>query len=222
MKAFKSIIDFQAHFNNDEKCRQELEQERWGDTPYCPFCASINVCRFSTGKLFKCREKECRQKFTVTVGTIYESSKIPLTKWFLAQYLLTIHSKGISSLQLANFLGITQKSAWYLTHRIRESFKVLAPEQLENIVEFDETYIGGSLSNKHKSKRTAKGGTTHKEMVFGALQRGGKLITKVIPQTEIYQIGETIEQILAPDSTMVTDEHPRIQENRIKIQPQAY
>lgn len=207
MKAFKSIIDFQAHFNNDEKCRQELEQERWGDTPYCPFCASINVCRFSTGKLFKCREKECRQKFTVTVGTIYESSKIPLTKWFLAQYLLTIHSKGISSLQLANFLGITQKSAWYLTHRIRESFKVLAPEQLENIVEFDETYIGGSLSNKHKSKRTAKGGTTHKEMVFGALQRGGKLITKVIPQTEIYQIGETIEQILAPDSTMVTDEH---------------
>ncbi len=208
MKPFKSILDFQAHFNTDEKCRQELENERWGDTPYCPFCASINVCRFSTGKMFKCREKECRQKFTVTVGTIYESSKIPLTKWFVAQYLLTIHSKGISSLQLSHFLGITQKSAWYLTHRIRQTFKDVSADQLCNIVEFDETYVGGSLANKHKSKRIKKGGgTSHKTMVFGGLERQGKLITKVIPQTEMYQIGETIKQILSPDATMVTDEH---------------
>src|ERR1700749_4520222 len=121
MKTFKSLLEFQKHFSTDEKCRLFLEDQRWNGTPACAHCGSTNVMRFSTNnRIFKCREKECRKKFSVTVGTIYENSKLPLTKWFLATYILAIHSKGISSLQLAGWLGITQKSAWHLNHRIRK------------------------------------------------------------------------------------------------------
>jgi ribosomal protein L37AE/L43A len=82
MKTFKSILEFQKEFSSEEKCREYLEQQRWNGTPACPFCGSLNVHRFPNGKIFKCREKQCRNKFSVTVGTIYENTKIPLSKWF--------------------------------------------------------------------------------------------------------------------------------------------
>jgi len=207
MKTFKSILDFQKEFSSEEKCREYLEQQRWNGTPACPFCGSLNVHRFPNGKIFKCREKQCRSKFSVTVGTIYENSKLPLTKWFLATYILSVHSKGISSLQLASWLGCTQKTAWHLNHRIREMLTDKAPELLEGIVEVDETYVGGSLKNIHAKKKEALKGLDNKTMVFGAIQRGGKVRTKVIPQTNIENVSNAIEGFVAVDSTMVTDEH---------------
>ena len=207
MKIFKSLLEFQKAFNTDEKCRKYLEEQRWGKTPACPFCGSVNVCRFSNGRIFKCREKVCRHKFSVTVGTIYENTKVPLTKWFLATYILSVHSKGISSLQLANWLGVTQKTAWHLNHRIREMLTDKAPDLLEGIVEVDETYVGGSLSNKHVSKRIGKKGLDNKTMVLGAIERKGRIKTKVIPQTNTENISKAIEGFVIPGSTMVTDEH---------------
>ncbi|UEG49732.1 IS1595 family transposase [Ferruginibacter lapsinanis] len=207
MKTFKNILDFQKEFSNEEKCRKYLEEQRWNGTPACPFCGSINVHRFPNSKIFKCREKQCRQKFSVTVGTIYENTKIPLAKWFLATYILSVHSKGISSLQLASWLGVTQKTAWHLNHRIREMLTDNAPELLEGIVECDETYVGGKEANKHKSKRKVKAGVGGKTMVFGAVQRDGKVRTRVIPQTNLENVTNAIEDFVAKDSTMVTDEH---------------
>lgn len=209
MKTFKSILEFQKEFSTEEKCREYLEQQRWNGTPACPFCGSLNVCRFTNGKIFKCREKECRSKFSVTVGTIYENTKVPLTKWFLATYILAVHSKGISSLQLASWLGVTQKTAWHLNHRIRVMLTENAPELLEGIVEVDESYIGGSLKNIHKKKKEAlkEAGIDNKTMVFGAVQRNGKVRTKVIPQTNIENISGAIQEFVKTDSFMVSDEH---------------
>ena len=216
MKAFKSIIEFTQYFNTNEKCRKFLEEQRWGDEPACPHCGSINVKRFETDhKTFKCRERECRKKFTVTVGTIYENTKIPLTKWFLATYILSVHSKGISSLQLATWLNIQQKSAWFLNHRIREMLTDKAPELLNDIVEVDETYVGGKVSNKHVSKRKALKGLDNKTMVLGAVQRQGKVKTKVIPQTNIENIQKVISEFVEPNSTMLTDESHAY--NKVKL-----
>jgi ribosomal protein L37AE/L43A len=207
MKTFKSILEFQKEFSTEEKCREYLEQQRWNGTPACPFCGSLNVCRFANGKIFKCREKQCRNKFSVTVGSIYENTKIPITKWFLATYILAVHSKGISSLQLATWLRVTQKTAWHLNHRIGLMLTDNAPELLEDIVEVDETWIGGSFKNIHAKKKEGKKGLENKTMVFGAVQRGGKVRTKVIPETNIENVEKAIEEFVAPDCTMVSDEH---------------
>lgn len=207
MKTFKSILAFQKHFSSEETCREYLELQRWNGVPVCPHCATTNNTRLKGGKRFQCNEKQCRGKFSVTVGTVFENTKIPLTKWFLAMYIIANHSKGISSTQLSNWLDVTQTTAWFLNHRIREMLGDKSGNLLSGTVEIDETYVGGKEANKHKSKRVAKGGTGGKTMVIGAVQRGGVVKTKVMPSTTVPEIekfiGETVEQ----NSNMVTDEH---------------
>lgn len=207
MKAFNSILQFQTHFNTDEKCRAFLEQQRWGDSPCCVECGTVNVTRLKDGKRFQCNEKGCRKQYSVLVGTIYENTKISLTKWFLAMYILSNHSKGISSLQLASWLGVTQKTAWFINHRIREMLAQNAPEILSGMVEIDETYVGGKVSNKHVSKRKALKQLDNKTMVVGAVEREGKVKTRVIPVTNIENIQQAIKDFVEEGSFMVTDEH---------------
>ncbi len=209
MKTFVSILHFQKEFNTDAKCRRYLEQQRWGDTPACPHCGSTNVCRFETDKrVFKCREKVCRKKFSVLVGTVYQDTKIPLTKWFLAIYLLSIHSKGISSLQLANMLDVTQKTAWHLNMRIREMLTEKAPEILDSIVEVDETYVGGKVSNMHVSKRKKVERFDNKTVVFGAVEREGNVVAKVVPDTTKETLTNAVKSTVEEGTILVSDENP--------------
>ncbi len=203
MQAFKSLVEFQKHFNTEEKCREYLEIQRWGGTVACPYCGCAKVYRYKDGKRYNCAEPTCKRVFSVTVGTIYENTKLPLVKWFLATYLLAVHSKGISSMQLSKFLGITQKSAWHMAHRIREGF-IDAPEQLKGTVEIDETYVGGSDKNRHEHKKKGKGG---KAAVLGAVERGGRLTAKVLADNSNESIKEAVKDIVAPESTIMTDEH---------------
>jgi transposase-like protein len=206
MKTFKSILEFQKHFSTDEKCREFLEAQRWGAEPACVFCGSLKVTRKKDGKRFQCNEKECRKQFSVTVGTVIENTKIPLTKWFLAMYILSNHSKGISSLQLASWLDVTQKTAWFLNHRVREMLTDNAPALLEGIVEIDETHIGGKIANRHKSKRDTN--RDNKTMVFGAVSRTGKVITKVVPDKKAESLIAAVNENVHEDAIMVSDENP--------------
>jgi len=150
IKSFKSILEFQKVFATNDVCREYLELQLWNGKPICPYCFGDKAYKLSKGHRYNCGNPECKRTFSVTVGTVFENTKIPLTKWFLAIYILSVHSKGISSLQLATWLDVTQKTSWFLNHRIREMLADKNPFQLSGTVECDEVYIGGLESNMEK------------------------------------------------------------------------
>lgn len=203
---FKSLIQVLDYFKDDEACKAYYAKERWRDTPSCPHCG--NVGAYVTNRGFKCKAKECQKKFTVTTGTIFENTKISLRYWFAAIYLCTAHKKGISSLQLSRDLNITQKTAWFLLHRIREMLKDNAPEMLEGTVEIDETFVGGKNKNRHLSKKAPKSqGRSHsdKTAVVGLLQRDGSVKTFVVKDTSSETLHPIMLAHVKPEAKIVTD-----------------
>lgn len=204
-----STYDFLKQFPDDISARHHIEQVRWNGHPNCPKCSSVE--RIQTRKVegfYRCLA--CKFDFTVRTGTIFERSHIPLHKWLYAIYLISTARKGISSVQLAQELGITQKSAWFMLHRIREacSKKDDDDDFLGGIIEADEAYIGGKESNKHANKKLKAGrGTVGKTAVLGMRERGGKVYAKVITSTTAGIIQKEIKTKLKPGSVLCTDEH---------------
>lgn len=212
---FKSIIELQDYFKDEKTCVKYYEKLRWGGNPVCPHCGAEKPYRTNRG--YKCSYSECHKKFTVKVGTIFENSKISFRIWFAAIYLCTTSKKGISSVQLSTQLNITQKTAWFVLHRVREMLKDKAPQMVgnTNMVESDEAYIGGSEANRHKSKRLASpetglanDGTKYnkKKIVLGIIERKGKVVLKHIPAAKEETLRNLIEKHVPFGARIITDE----------------
>lgn len=201
------LTEIYKRFNTQKKCISYLEEKRWGSKPVCPYCASNKHSARKNENRYNCNS--CKRSYSVLVGTIFESTKLPLTKWFMALVLILNAKKGISSLQLGRDLGVNRKTAWYLQKRIRYAMKN-DDLILSGIVEVDETYIGGSLIKMQKKKKQNndkfhKAGMEHKLPVLGMVQRNGKVILQVIEKAWGREIQPILKHKITQNSTIVTD-----------------
>src|SRR5579859_3291609 len=204
---FKSLIELNDYFKDEKTGIAYYEKIRWNGKPACPHCG-VDKTPYRTNRGFKCSNKNCGKKFTVKTGTIFDNSKISFRIWFAAIFLAGSNRKGISSLQLSRELGITQKTAWFVLHRVREMLKTFAPAMIgENkTVEADEAYIGGRESNKHKNKKTKEGEPDKKRVVLGAIERDGKVVLKYVPNATEENMVPFIQRYVQVGAKIYTDQ----------------
>lgn len=194
-------------FQDAEKAREFLEAQRWPDGPICPHCGVIADATKLTGKstrpgVYKC--KSCEKPFTVTVGTVFERSKIPLNKWLLATFLLMASKKGMSSHQIHRTLGVTYKTAWFMTHRIREAMRDTDAGPIGGAggdLESDETYVGGKAKNAHKGKPAPR-----KHAVHALVERGGRVRATHVADVTAKTLRTVMEKHADKRSTLHTDD----------------
>lgn len=203
---FNSLFSLVRHFNSNDVCKTFLAEARWGEDVVCPYCGEHHCSRCKDGR-FNC--KKCDRKFNVTVGTIFENSKIGLDKWFMGIYLVSSHKSGISSCQLARDIEVTQKSAWFMLNKIRSTFGQNDNVALVGNVEVDEAYVGGDNKWRHESKKLSGGqGGANKTPIFGMICReNGNVVALKVEDTKSKTILPLISQFVSGDDTIVyTDE----------------
>lgn len=196
-----NLMTLMERYHSEDKCRQVLEELRWPDGVRCPRCDSDKISRIYERGQFDC--DSCRYQFSVTAGTIFHDSHLPLRKWFVAIYLICEAKKGISSNQLKRILGVTYKTAWYLSHRVRAAMRDGDAPLLKGIVEVDETFVGGQTHGKGHGYRG------NKTMVVGAVARGGDVRLRVIKRNDKRTLHGFIRSVAHDDAeAIITDSWP--------------
>ncbi|HEU0047886.1 MAG: IS1595 family transposase [Acidobacteria bacterium] len=192
-----NLVELNGHYSTEDKCREQLKRLRWPEGVICPRCKSKTISRLFTQGKFEC--SDCQYQFSVTVGTVFHDSHLPLTKWFMATLLLCESKKGMSACQIQRILGIGgYKTAWYLCHRIRSAMKE-AGTMLDGTVEVDETYVGGKFRKGMPR--------TEKQVVIGIRQRGGQLRLIHAADVKAKTVREILGNNLSEDvEVIVTDE----------------
>jgi transposase-like protein len=203
----ETLIEAITFYADDENCQQTMIALRFPAGVGCPRCGDVNVTRLSRRTVWKCNG--CKRQFTMKVGTIFEDSPLSLSKWLPAVWLLAGAKNGVSSCELARALGVTQKTAWFMLHRIRRAMNTGSfNTPLSGEVEADETFIGGKESNKHASRKMNAGrGTVGKAVVAGVLQRGGEARVSVVPSTSKIVLQKNVRMNVERGSMLMTDAH---------------
>ena len=209
---FNNLRELITSMPDEKACRDYLIKQRWNGLPVCPYCGHDKCYVIENGKRFKCGSKACYKKFSVTIGTIFEASNIPLTKWLMAVYICSAHKKGISSYQLGRDLGICQKTAWFILHRIRYAFgNGNSSILLNKEIQADECYIGGNNKNRHKGKKYLDeygNDIDPKAPVMGMIETGGRVKTRVVNNTTKQNAISFLEDNAIKGITLVTDSNP--------------
>jgi len=197
-----NLMNLIERFGSDDQCREYLEQLRWPNGVACTRCGNTSVSRLRKRDQYECNAESCGYRFSVTSGTIMHDSHLPLRKWFIAIYLIIEGKKGISASQLGRTLNVAYRTAWYLSHRIREALKTPSA-LLSGIIEVDETWVGGKTHGK------GRGYMENKTMVIGAAQRDGDVQMEVGGTPTRKELHGFIDRHVSDDAEAIfTDEHP--------------
>lgn len=217
METPKTLQQAVIHFSKVENCNEFMIAMRWPDGQVrCPTCGAEKVSYLEKAKLFKCYEKHPRQKFSLKVGTIFEDSPLGLDKWLVAIWLIASAKNGISSYELSRGIGITQKSAWHVLHRIRLAMQNGSINKLSGHVEVDETWIGGKARNMHRgtlakrvaqfaTPRTGRNQNIGKVAVMGLLERNGEVRTMVVPNNKRKSLHREVNAHVEAGTTVYSD-----------------